>query len=349
MKFVTRWIGCFNCPCVCGHYLKVKSGRWAGEEGEGYEFHSQIDVQRMGIYDPAFALKWTNECNRLGSDTDAAAFVIMWAMDCYERGILTSEDTDGIELTYGNQDAALEMLYKIVRREGFGNILAEGVKLAAQKVGRGSEKYAYHTKGKFTHIDPRRGWADALASATATRGNDHLKGVPMSNAWVKWKGLKDYHVINARTDTTYVPEIVIFCENLYAVTHALGLCINVTWGMNDEGPGLPEFAEMLSAATGIDFNQETLLKAGERIYNVQRAFNSKCGLTRNDDCHPDFFFETRAPHAPILPDKKTFEELKDRYYKLRGWSVKTGHPTKGKLEELGLKDVADDLVRCGII
>lgn len=348
LKFVTRWIGCFNCPCVCSHYLEVKSGRWSGERGEGYEFHQQKDVQMMEIYDPTFALKWTNECNRLGLDTDAPAFAITWAMDCYERGIITDIDTDGIELAYGNQDAALEMLDKIVQRSGFGDILAEGVKLASKKIGRGSERYAYHTKGKFTHIDPRRGWADALASATSTRGNDHLKGLPMSDAWVKWTGIEDFRVVEACTDTTYVPEIVIFCENLYAVTNSLGLCINVTWGMNDEGPGLPEFAKMLSAATGVDFHAEELLKIGERTYNVQRAFNSKYGLTRDDDNHPDFFFENRAPHAPIMLNRKTFEKLKDRYYELRGWNVKTGHPTREKLEELNLKRIADDLKKHGL-
>lgn len=349
MTFVARWLGCFNCPCVCSHYLKVKSGRWAGEKGEGYEFHQQVDSQRMGIYDPSFALKWTNETNRLGTDCDAPAFAIMWAMDCYEKGIITDADTGGIELTFGNQDAALTMLQKIVERSGFGDILAEGVKLASEKIGRGSEKYSYHTKGKFTHIDPRRGWADALASATSTRGNDHLKGMPQSNAWAKWKELKDFCIAQTRTDPTHVPEIVIFSENLFACIHALGLCINTTWGQNDEGPGLSEFARMLTAATGVNFTAEGLLKVGERIYNVQRAFNSKCGLTRADDNHPDFFFETRAPHAPIVLNRETFEGLKDRYYELRGWDVKTGHPTREKLEELNLKEIAADLERNRIL
>jgi aldehyde:ferredoxin oxidoreductase len=272
----------------------------------------------------------------------------MWAMDCYERGLITAKDTDGIDLTFGNQDAALEMLHRIVERKGFGNILAEGVKVASQKVGRGCEKYAYYSKGKFIHIDPRRGWTDALGGATSTRGNDHLKGVPMSDAWVKWTGKKDFRVVEARTDPRYAPEIVIFCENLYSVTNALGLCLNITWGMNEEGPGLPEFAKMLSAATGVHFSAEQLLKVGERTYNVQRAFNAKSGLTRADDSHPDFFFENRAPHAPITLDRKTFEKLKDRYYLLRGWSVKTGNPTEEKLKELGLNDVARDLKKLNV-
>jgi aldehyde:ferredoxin oxidoreductase len=349
LKFVIRSLGCFNCPVACSHYLGVESGRWAGERGEGYEVHQQVDAQRMGIYDPGFVLKWTNETNRLGSDCDGPAFAIAWAMDCYERGIITDRDTDGIELTFGNQEAALDMLCKIVQRSGFGDILAEGNKLASEKIGRGSEKYAYHSKGKFTLLDPRRGWIEALASATSTRGSDHLKGLPMSDAWLKWTGKRNFKVFDARTDTTYVPELVIFCENLYAVIHSLGLCINVTWAQNSEGPGLPEFAEILSAATGVSFTKEILLKTGERIYNVEKAFNSKCGLTRLDDNHHDFFFENRAPHAPIALDRETFEKLKDRYYELREWNVKTGHPTKGKLRELGLAKVADDLERSGIL
>jgi aldehyde:ferredoxin oxidoreductase len=345
MKFVIRGLGCFNCPLVCSHYIEITSGRWAGEKGEGYEYHQQVDSQRMGIYDPGFALRWTNETNRLGVDCDGPAFAIAWAMDCYERGLLNKKDTDGIELTFGNQDVALEMLYRIVERKGFGDLLAEGSKLASEKVGRGTEKYAYNSKGKFTHLDPRKGWMEALATATSTRGSDHLKGLPMSNAWAKWTGLKNFVVLEARTDTTYVPELVVFAENLHAVIGALGLCINVTWGQNVEGPGLPEFAKMLTAATGVNFTAEMLLKTGERIYNVERAFNSKFGLTRLDDTHADFFFENRAPHALITLDRAKFEELKDRYYKLRGWDVKTGHPTKEKLCELGLEKIAVDLER----
>jgi len=346
-SLIVKWKGCFNCPLHCGHILGVRSGLYAGTFGEGFEYNQQIDGQMMGIYDLNFVLVWTNETNRLGLDCDGPAYAIAWAMELYERGLITKRDTNGIELSWGNQEAALLMLEKIAHREGLGDLLAEGIQLAAKKFGRCSDKFAYHVKGGRLEIDPRTGWATALSHVTSTRGADHLKGMPLSNAFGVWKGIP-YDFTDDST-TEYKAEAVIFFENLNAVIDSLGLCKNDTWSQSAECPGLKEFAEMMSTATGRKFTPMEVLRAGERIYNVERAYNAREGLTRKDDGFPDKFFAEPIETKIRVLNRETFEGLKDEYYKLRGWEVETGHPTRAKLEELGLKYIADDLKSRGII
>ena len=328
-KLIVKWKGCFNCPLHCGHVLASRSGKYAGLVGEGFEYNQAIDGQMMAIYDLNFVLKWTIETNRLGLDCDGPAYAIAWAMELYEKGLITKKDTDGIELTWGNQEAALQMLDKIAQRDGFGDLLAEGIQLAAKKFGKGSEKFAYHIKGGRMEIDPRTGWGTALSHATSTRGADHLKGMPLSNAFGVWKGIP-YEFTDDST-TEYKAEAVIFFENLNAVIDSIGLCKNDTWSQSAECPGLHEFAELLSAATGRTFTASKLLRAGERIYNVERAYNAREGLIREDDTLPEKFFTEPIETKIKFVDKDIFEKLKDEYYKLRGWDVTTGNPTKNKV------------------
>ena len=346
-SMIVKWKGCFNCPLHCGHVLKAGSGPYAGTVGEGFEYNQQIDGQMMGIYDLNFVLKWTTETNRLGLDCDGPAYAIAWAMELYEKGLITKKDTDGIELTWGDQEVAFQMLDKIAKREGIGDVLAEGIRHAAKKFGQGSEKIAYHVKGGRLEIDPRTGWATALSHATSTRGADHLKGMPLSNAFGVWKEIPYDFTDDSKTE--YKAEAVIFFEHLNAVIDSIGLCKNATWSQSAECPGLNEFAIMLTAATGAKFTPEKLLEIGERVYNIERAFNAREGLTRDDDTFPEKFFKDPIETKIKVLDKETFERLKDEYYILRKWDVKTGHPTKAKLDELKLDYIAKDLIERKII
>jgi len=346
-EIIVKWKGCFNCPLHCSHIVKARVGPFAGETGEGFEYNQMIDGQMMAIYDLNFVVRWTNETNRLGLDCDGPAYAIAWAMELYEMGLISKKDTDGIELTWGNQEAALLMLDKIAHREGLGDLLAEGVELAARKFGKGSERIAYHIKGGRMEIDPRTGWATALSHATSTRGADHLKGTPLSNAFGVWKGIP--YNFSDDSSIEYKAEAVIFFEGINAVIDSLGLCKNDTWSQSAECPGLKEFAEMMTALTGIDFTPEMLLTTGERIYNVEKAFNSRCGLTRAHDSIPDKFFRDPIQTKIGVLDRTKFEKLKDDYYTLRGWDPATSHPTFSKLVELGLEDIAVDLRDRGII
>jgi aldehyde:ferredoxin oxidoreductase len=338
---IVKWKSCFNCPFHCSHIVKARAGPYVGEMGEGFEYNQMIDGQMMGIYDLNFVVKWTNETNKLGIDCDGPAYAIAWAMELYEKGILTKRDLDGIDLRWGNQEIAFQMLDKIVKREGIGDLLAEGIEIAAKKIGRGSEKYAYHIKGCRLEIDPRTGWGTALSHATSTRGADHLKGTPLSNAFGRWKNIPYDFTDDSQID--YKAEAVIFFENLNAVVDSIGLCKNDTWTQSAECPGLYEFAEMLTAATGVPFTAQQLLTSGERTYNIERAFNSKSNLTRDNDCIPEKFFTDPIETKLRVLDHDRFEKLKDTYYHLRGWDVATGHPTPKKLKELGLSYIAKDM------
>jgi aldehyde:ferredoxin oxidoreductase len=346
-QVIVKWKGCFNCPLHCSHIVMAKSGPFKGSVGEGFEYNQMIDGQMMGIYDLNFIVKWTNETNRLGLDCDGPAYSIAWAMELYEKGLISSKDLDGIKLTWGNEEAALLMLDKIANREGFGALLGEGVELAAKKFGKGSDLFAYHIKGGRMEIDPRTGWATALSHATSTRGADHLKGTPLSNAFGVWKNIPYDFTDDSKME--YKAEAVIFFENLNAVIDSLGLCKNDTWSQSAECPGLNEFAEMMTALTGLEFTANQLLEIGERIYNVERAYNSRSSLTRENDKIPDKFFNDPIETKIKVLDREKFEELKDQYYKLRGWEVETGHPTEEKLNELGLQNIAVDLKKRGIM
>jgi aldehyde:ferredoxin oxidoreductase len=350
MKLVKKWKGCFNCSFSCSHYIQVQSGIWAGASGEGFEYNHMIDGQMMGIFDPSFYAAWCFETNKLGIDCDGPASAIAWAMECYEKGIISRKDVDGVELTWGNQKAAIEMLHKIAYREGFGDLLAEGVQIASKRIGRGSEKFAYHVKGSRLWIDPRISWDTALCHAVSTRGADHLKGMPMSNAFTKWKGIKPENLrtalsrykIESSAKFKFIAELIIFTENLYLLIDSLGLCKNSSQAVCDEGPGLNEFAEMVSSATGIEFTPEKLLLAGERGYNIERAYNAAHKLSRKDDTfHQERFFNQKIDTKLGILDKKKFEKLKTRYYELRGWNTKTGNPTKEKLEKLEIENVGE--------
>ena len=343
MELVVKWKGCFNCPLDCSHVLICKRGPYAGTMSEGFEYNQQIDGQMMEIYDLDFVLKWTVETNRLGVDCDGPAYAIAWAMDLYDRNMITKEELGGIDLTWGNQQAALEMLEKICKRNGnsFTYLFGEGIDLASRKFGRGSEKFAYHIKGGRLEIDPRTGWATALAHATSTRGADHLKGMPLSNAFGVWKKIPYEFTDDSKPE--YKAEAVIFFEHLNAVIDSIGLCKNDTWSQSAECPGLFEFAEILSALTGKEYSASSLLEIGERIYNVERAYNSRCGLDRSYDSFQEKFFTEPIESKMGLVDRGIFEKLKTEYYTLRSWDPATGHPTVGKLRELGLDSVADDL------
>lgn len=346
--------GCFNCPIGCGHCFKV--------EVDGSEIHaSKIeyapagDVKALGIYNPKFLARWVYEVNKWGLDTTGTQNVIAFAMECYENGLITNTDTGGIELTFGNEEATIEILHKIVRREGIGDILAEGTNLAAEKIGKGAEKYAMTIKGARLHLDPRIGYGLMLAHAVASRGADHLKGTPWIEFW-DFAAIKDENVGerlfgHSKAADASTPEGKEYAVKWYqeskGIIDSLGFCAGQDSSTSFEYPGHKEMAEMLSALVGREYTEEDLRIVGERIYNVEQAYNARCGLRREDDSIPERFFDKKTPtseNAKIKTvDRKKFEAMKDNYYRLRGWDLKTAIPTRERLEKLGLDDIAEDM------
>lgn len=345
--------GCFNCPVMCGHPFRVKVGAKEIYAAK-IEYAPAGDLKCLGIYDPEFLARWVYEVNRLGLDTTGTQNVIAFAMECFEEGLINKKDTDGIELTFGNKEAVLEILKKIAYREGFGDILAEGTNLASQKI-KGSEKFNMTIKGARLHLDPRIGWGLMLAHAVANRGADHLSGTPWFEFWdfaeVSSEKLAQELLGHpkAADPRTHIGKgyAVKWAQDWKAIIDSIGICAGQEQETALEYPGYDEFAEILSALTGYEFSKKDLMIAGDRIYTLERAYNVRCGITRKDDTIPERFFDPKTEvctYARIQTvDRDKFNEMLDEYYQVRGWDVKTGIPTRKKLEELDLKDIASEM------
>jgi aldehyde:ferredoxin oxidoreductase len=348
---------CFNCPISCTHRFSVANGPYKGTSGEKIEYTQVQDVKLMGIFDAGFLAKWTFETNRLGLDSSGPANAIAWAMECYERGLLTEEDTDGLGITFGNQEVAWELLESIAHRKaGMGDLLADGSALAAKKIGRGSEKYAMVSKGARLLSDPRVGYGWMLSHAVSTRGADHLKSVPGIELWTFdaefKKKISSELFGHPDAADAFVPDgkgnLVKWYEDLCGVIDSLGICKTQTAYIALQLPKFEDFAELLSLVTGMSFTVNDLVRVGERINAVERAFNYKFGYTRDDDTLPSRFFEEHGKAHIEVIDKKVFEKMKDDYYAVRGYA-KSGLPTRKKWEELELSYVADNLEQSGML
>lgn len=342
--FGTSMRACAACHVACGVHHRIKSGEFGGVQGDGPEFATTGMGLRLGIDNLPGLLKTHELFNQYGIDIISARGVIGWAMECFQRGILTREDFGGSPLSWGDYGAVLEMIPKIARREGFGNILAEGEKRAPLLVGRGSEKYMHHVKGvSLPSEDPRADKLFGFQYVTAPRGADHLTASILhmlhliSDTDVGRKIAKDAAAMNRR-----VPDrkgmIVKWCEDVSAVVNASGICIRT-------GGSIHFMARALSSATGVVFSVEELFEIGERIFNVQKAFNARLGLTRKDDNFSNEDKFTREPIKDGLHKGQVLEieKMLDEYYQAREWDEQTGLQSRKKLENLGLEDVAEEL------
>jgi len=346
-KYLVRHTSCFSCVHACQKFVQIFDGPYAGEKGRRPEYGCLASLcSELGIFDFPFGLKITNLANQYGIDAQEVGPTMAMAFECYQRGILTRKETDGLRLEWGNKKVVIELLRKIAYREGFGNVLADGCINAARKIGKGAEKYAYHIKGK-SHPDRLTAYIPAvLGFALATRGWDHLRGTVFPHITsLGPPKFWDYNPLYA--------EAVRDREHNQTAADSLEICKFLTeFGLMEEGlGGVPRMAEVLSALTGVEFSTDRLHQSCDRIYNVERAYLAKHGIRREDDVPPRHFLETPLPDGPSKGrtiDREKFEALKDAFYELRGSDKKTGAPTRETLEKLGLKYVADDLEKIGV-
>ena len=345
-KSLVRDIACFSCGHACQKFLRIEEGPYAGEKGMRPEYGCTASLcTQLGVFDFAFSLKVTNLANQLGIDAQEVGPTMAMAFECYQRGILTRKETGGMRLEWGNKKVILELLRKIAYREGFGDTLADGCLNAAEKIGKGADKYAYHIKGK-SHCDRLTGYIPCVMGfALASRGWDHLRGAVFPH--ITAGGPPKFW----NYDPVY-PKMVTEREHIDTAADCLEICKWLTeFELMEEGSGgIPRMAELLTALTGVDFSEERLHKVCDRVYNVERAYLAKMGLTRDDDVAPHHFYDQPIPEGPskgLTLDRQKFEELKDIFYELRGGDKKTGFPKRETLEGMGLKYVADDLQDMG--
>jgi len=341
-KYVRRWIGCFCCPKPCTPHFEIREGPYKGLTGDGPEFETVASYGAAPVVaDLDTVLKAATVGDRYGLDCDSTGRVISYAMELFQRGIISDEDV-GFPLKWGDGTAVLRLIEMIAFRKGFGDVLAEGEVRAGRKIGRGAEKYVLAIKNLEQHETCRSGRGVALAQATSTRGSDHLRGDPS----IEFHGLapeeseKRFGYRSAVDPLSYEGKgiLVVLTENQAALADMLEVCKMYSfWGHISYTEDM--LAELFASVTGVEMSGAKLLRAAERVYNVERAFIVREGVRRRDDYQTWRTFDEPLPSGPHKGqklDRDRYETMLDDYYRVRGWDVRTGIPTKEKLRELGL-------------
>ncbi len=336
---------CYGCPVGCSQLKIARSGPYAGVMAEGpefetlYSFGGETGVDNMDAIIAADRL-----ADELGLDSISAGVVIGFAMELFEKGIIGPADTGGIDLKFGNHQAMVELLGLIARREGIGAQLADGVRSAAEQIGRGSEAYALHVKGlELPGYDVRGAKAHGLNYATSFTGADHNRGyafqeifgIPIPQAvdrlTIADKGRLTKWNQDVRTATADCPTMCVFLLDM-AVPHMAA----------------ENTAALMEAVTGLVYTPQEVARVGERINNLAKAFNVREGFTRDDDTLPRRLMteplKTGASKGHLI-SQSDLDQMLDEYYTARGWDPATGIPTREKLAELGLEYVAGQLGR----
>ncbi|MGB5985233.1 MAG: aldehyde ferredoxin oxidoreductase family protein [Desulfobacterales bacterium] len=333
---------CYNCPVGCTQLKLAQSGAYAGTLGEP-EFETLFALGgQTGVENPDAIVAADRLCDELGIDTISAGVAVGFAMELFEKGILTEHDTGGMSLKFGDHKTMVKLIHMMAHREGLGGLLADGVKIAAEKIGKNAQHYAMHVKGlELPGYDVRGAKAHGLNYATAYTGADHCRGYAFQEIFsipvpeeidrfaVKGKGKLTVWNQDMRTATTDCPTMCGFILDM-----AL------------PGTALANTADLMAAVTGLAYTPEEVLRVGERVSNLAKAFNLREGFTRQDDTLPERLMKEalRAGESKGQRISQTDLDLMlDEYYTERGWDPQSGIPTRAKLESLALGYVADQL------
>lgn len=336
---------CYACPMPCKKVVKL-SEPWEVDPiygGPEYETLAALG-SNCGIDDLKAVCKANELCQRYTLDTIATGATIAFAMECFENGILTEEDTDGMNLRFGNGEALVKMVELIGERRGIGDLLAEGTKRAAEKIGKGAKKYAIHVKGQEVPMhEPRLKRALGLGYAVSPTGADHVHNIHDTGFITKsaWEGVRPLGILDQVPVEDLGPDKVrLLIYNVYwaVLNNCLVMCNSIPWSYDEK-------LKIVKAVTGWNTTTWELMKTSERVINMARAFNVKEGLTAKDDWLPDRFFhpQTSGPLSKVAVNPDKLEEAKHTYYSMMCWNEETGTPSKGKLEELGIGWIADQI------
>jgi aldehyde:ferredoxin oxidoreductase len=322
--------GCYACPIMCGRITQIKtpSGQILDTEGPEYESLWALGPN-CGIKDLS-AIAYANDlCNKLGVDTISMGQAVGFLMACAENGKVKPEDI-GLSLNWGNAETLFKIIEMTAKREGIGDLLAEGTKRAAAKLG--AEDLAMHVKGlELPAYDPRGLKGQALSFATSNRGGCHLRAFMVP---AEVLSTPRYLNPNSYDDKAALVKVM---QDVFAVLDSLVLCKYTTLALFSTLAFEPDsYARLLTTATGFYVDREEFYKIGERIYNVERLFNAREGFSRKDDYLPKRFLEIGMPDGPAKGQKVDMDRLLNEYYAVRGWDY-NGIPTDRRVTKLGLK------------
>ena len=337
-QILVEGVRCYACPVACGRGTEIRQGKWKGARGEGPEYETTDTMGAMCGVDDLNAITMANyRCNEYGLDTISAGATIAFAMECYQRGILKSDQTGGVALEFGNADLVVDLVEKIAKREGIGNLLAEGTRRMAEILGSGSEHFAMHVKGlELPAYDPRAAKITGLGYVTANRGGDHMNGYIQGPTFIDMPFLivEDSTIRNPFVANPQDAHVLIDMENSLSVLDALGGCKFMGVLVSAD-----EIVDLVQAATGWDFDLDEFHKCGERLQTMARAYCAREGLRREHDILPGRLMLDPLPDGPaqgMVLERSNLEKMKDAYYEMRGWDLATGIPTPAKLKELDL-------------
>lgn len=335
--------GCFACPLRCARVSAIRKGKYAGAQGEGPEYESVGTFGGQCFIDDMEAITMAHYlCNEYGLDSITTGSCIAFAMECYEKGILTSADTDGLEVAFGNAEVMVELVHKIARREGFGDLLAEGTRRMAEKLNKGSEKFAMHVKGlELPAYDSRAVQITGLAYAVANRGGDHITAYIQGPTFldIPFLVIPDSKISDPLVADPDEVHVLVDLENMLSALDTLGACKFMGLCVATE-----EWVQLVEHCLGHTFTYDDMMKLGETAVNLARVFNAREGVTRADDTLPPRLLEEPLPEGPAAGKvNENLPAMLDKYYELRGWDKATGKPLPEKLRELGLDEYIDDL------
>lgn len=336
-KYLTKPHACYACPIACKRVVKVANLPYKTEEGPGPEYETCCTFGTMIMNkDLAGVIKANELCNKAGIDTISGGTAIAFAYECYEKGIISKGDTDGLELTWGNIDPALKLIEMITERKGIGAILAEGTREAVKFFGKGSQEFVVEVKGLEAPMHDPRGWHGmGLGYAVSTRGACHLQHMTL---YIE-QGMSAYPETGLKASykgpkSEGKAEMYLISENLGVPCNSACICIFVLGCIS-----ATDFAEMLRVTTGYkNFDVEELLKSGQRINLLKKTINSILGMKKEDDRLPKRILTPLSPKGNV-PD---IDLMLKEYYVLRGLDDR-GWPKRETLEATGLKDLISKL------
>ncbi len=320
--YLKRNKGCMGCLIGCGRVTGLKGSRFSGD-GEGPEYESLWALgASCGIDDLAAVTKANYICNEYGMDTITAGATVACAMELAEKGLISADEI-GMPLKFGDADALVKLVEMAGKKEGFGAKIALGSYRLAESYGA-PELSMSVKKQEFPAYDGRGMQGMALNYATSNRGACHVRGYLVSPEILGLPEKLDPQVTDGKATWTKI------FQDFTAVVDSVGVCLFTTFAI-----GVPQFTSFCKAATGLDYTDETLLQAGDRIYNLERRFNLEAGIDPSQDTLPKRLLNDPIPDGPLKGEVARLDQMLPEYYELRGWSVK-GIPTKKKMQELGL-------------
>lgn len=355
-SFQVRNLSCMGCFFQDTFLYEIKDGDYGPLLVEGFHQNLVWDfIGKLEITHPPAVLAIQALCSQYGMDIDNTSGAIALAFELYEKGIIDERDTDGLKLAWGDHRAVIKLIEKMAYGEGFGAILNQGAYRAAEIIGRGADKYAVHIKGQdlAEAIRADKGWA--LGVVVAPRGGGHLNGATMTGM-IKISPEDSMAVFGTPyggEQETYrgKAKVVYWYELLKSVVDTLGLCYFTSKWVDLKFLGPEEYADLLSAATGMTFSGDALMLMGRKVHNIEKAFNTlHAGFGVEDDYPPPRFFEEpvkSGSYKGALFTRHEWQSMLEEYYNLHGWDPKTGLQTEAVLRELGLLFVLKKLKDAG--